>query len=252
MWRWLRAPFLSPRKRMPPRAAPPLDERLSELLREVRGKLDEFLVTRSAGPGPIRKTGEWSLARSGPGLFKLEFAQGSLLITTRPFLLRKDGRVQGLLQMSEVALCKAISGGGPISEFLMRSEPPSEESRPLFDELTGKVPSGPPPEVLPPMSLAATLNPAGFDQVLVNAGPNVLAHALLHADAALADRIRGRLSDRHRSLLILELESLEGGGDRSTNPHSRVFGLLDFEDALRAFRRALAGVLAKGTGPPMR
>ncbi|MBX7057052.1 MAG: hypothetical protein K1X75_03225 [Leptospirales bacterium] len=229
-----------PRKDAPAPLAP-ADERLDLALRRVRERLARLLQTRSRASGEIKKTPQYTLTKSNPGLFRLEAEGLNLLINTEPFLLEKDGRVQGLLRMSELALCRALEGKD-LAEFFRRAERPGEHSIALFRRLSGAGPAGD-PDQLPALDEAAEWSGGDLDQLLMHISPNILAHGLAHAAPGAEAALRARLSDRRKQESIEELERLlSPGANRELNPHSRVRSLAEFEDALRDFRVAMRQV----------
>lgn len=240
----------------PADSSPGPDARLDQLLRELRAKLEKFLVIRSAPAGEIPTGGPYTLTKTNDSLFRLEIPGGGLavLINTRPFLTRQKGpdgslKVQGLLRMSETALCRALQEKS-VGAFLSRAEPPAESSLALFQSLVGTPASGGRPtyipEALPAMSSLLQWDLFDADQMIARNSPNVLAHALVHADADLEAFLRKRCSSRLRLLLIDELERLAFPASRpEMNPGSRNLGLLQYEEALLEFRRTMADYLLR-------
>lgn len=240
------------------------DERLDQLLGELRQKLEKFLIVRSAPHGELPTGGPFTLTKTNDSLFRLDAslpgASGgslSILINTRPFLTRQktaDGnlKVQGLLRMSEIGLSRALQEKS-VGSFLGRAEPPAEASLPLFRALVGTPTGASPgsrgapayvPEVLPQPS--DLLNWAIFDadQMIARNSPNILAHVLVHATPELESFLRKRFSRRLRLLLIDELERLVFPASRpEMNPGSRNRGLLQYEQALTEFRQSMADYL---------
>ncbi|MCB1324517.1 MAG: hypothetical protein KDK35_04795 [Leptospiraceae bacterium] len=219
--------------------APP-SQRMSELLRELRGRLERFLVTRSRPAGLLKETRDWKLSKTNEGLFRLDADGVSVLITTGSFLVRKDDRVQGLLRMTETALCWALSTDQKVDGFVAASEPPPQAaSMQLYDELRGLAKDGA-RERLPSPEELLRWPPFDVDQMIARNSPNTLVHVLLHAGPQLENFLRGRLSRRLEAVLIEELESLNfPGSNPDLNPHSRRRSLLQFELALAEFRQCM-------------
>lgn len=247
------------------------DERLDQLLGELRRKLDAFLVVRSAPPGELPTAGSYTVTKTNDYLFRLELpakapgsASVSILVNTQPYLTSQKNpegglKIQGLLRMSEVELCRGLqekNAGG----FLGRAEPPAEPSLPLFqallsganaqsapDQRSPASPGGPSiPEAPPQPSDLLRWSPFDADQMIAHNSPNVLAHVLVHATPELEAFLRGRFSRRLRLLLIDELERLAFPTSRpEMNPGSRNRGLLQYEDALLEFRQGMADYLLR-------
>jgi hypothetical protein len=250
--------------------APGPDERLDRLLQELRAKLEKFLVIRRAPPGELPTGGPYTLSKTNDNLFRLESgartpggASVSILINTRSYLTRQKGadgglKIQGLLRMSEVALCRALQEKSP-GAFLRQADPPGEASLPLFRALTeplqargGQPVEGDPggdtfvPGVAPQPSDLLRWSPFDADQMIARNSPNVLAHVLVHATPELEQFLRLRFSRRLRLLLIDELERLAFPTSRpEMNPGSRNRGLLQFEEALMEFRYSMADYLLR-------
>ncbi|MCR9142962.1 MAG: hypothetical protein NXI24_11970 [bacterium] len=247
------------------------DERLDQLLRELRDKLEKFLVIRHAPPGELPTGGKFALIKTNDQLFRLEAAAKtpggasvSILINTQSYLTRQkaaDGglKIQGLLHMSEVGLCRALQSQS-LGDFLSRAEPPGESSLPLFQALlsagsvsnaggTGPASDGDGlsvPEAPPQPSDLLRWSPFDADQMIARNTPNVLAHVLVHATPELEEFLRNRFSRRLRLLLIDELERLAFPASRpEMNPGSRNRGLLQFEEAILEFRRGMADYLLR-------
>jgi hypothetical protein len=270
IWRWIFSGGRRRRNRQTEAGqGPGPDERLDRVLRQLRERLQKFLVVRSAPPGPIPTGGSYTLTKTSGELFRLESeADGlAILINTRPFLTRHpvagqpgQFQIRGLLRMSEVELCRALSDKTP-GEFLSHAEAPGEGSLTLFQELLGApaadrqararavlldersepVPRSGAVGVLPQPAELLQWPLFDADQMIARNSPNVLAHVLIHAAPELEAFLRGRCSTRLKLVLIEELERLGSAGSRpEMNPGSRNLGLLQFEDALTEFRRTMS------------
>lgn len=261
---FLRRLFGGRKPAAPAPSGPDADTRLGDLLRRLREKLHAFLVTRTAEPGVLKETPHFRLSKTNDNLFRLEAEGVSILVHTEPFLLKKDGKIQGLLRMSEISLCRALSGGGPkmdLGSFLEHADPPGERSRGLFAELRkssyksaggagqdarkssynsdGDL-DGADPDVLPALSELLTWRPFDADQMIAQNDLNTLGHVLIHATPELEVFLRNRLSRRLKLMLVEELERIGSPGSRpELNPNSRNRGLLHFEEALLEFRRKM-------------
>ncbi len=222
----------------PAEAAPtvaPAAERLHEAIDAVRARLKQFLVTRSVTTGMLRQEKNWSVQRTNVGLFRLEAEGLSVLINTEPFLVEKDGKLQGLIRMGEADLCRAIaSGRGPADFFRLAeglSQQSSEQLRARYPEAVSEN------EVLPPLGQLLGWSDFDIQQLTGRVPPNTLAHVLVHSASAVESLLLGNLSARKMELLISELEALaQPGSRREMNPHTRLRGLTEFEPALREFR----------------
>lgn len=222
-------------------AQAPADERLRLALNRVRERLAKLLVTRSRSAGEIKRSPAYTLSKSNPGLYRLEGEGLNVLISTEPFLIEKDGRVQGLLHMSELALCRALEGK-EVAEFFRRAEHPGEHSLNLHRRMSGEGPAGD-PDRLPGLAELSAWPAVDLEQLIARVSPNILAHALAHAPAESEAALCARLSDRRKQQMIEELERLVSpGANRELNPHTRVRSLTEFEEALREFRRTMSTV----------
>lgn len=221
-----------------PEPGPTPDDRLRVSLSRVREKLSRLLITRSRPQGEIKRTKRYALVKNNPGLFRLETENLSVLISTESFLYQKDGKVQGLLQMSELALCRALAGES-IEEFFRRAQPPGESSRALYTSLLGDRQADD-YDRLPALGELVAWPPFDMDQMIAKSSLNTLAHALVHAPEDLERALVARFSRRLKLELADELERLAlPGSAPELNPHSRVRSLSDFEPALIEFRRTM-------------
>ena len=216
----------------------PAPERLHHSLLALREKLGQFLITRSVPSGILRQEKGWSISRTNVGLFRLDAEGLSVLINTEPFLVEKDGRLQGLVRMGEADLCRVIQNGrGPGDFFRMAeglSQQSSEQLRARFPEAVAEN------EVLPPLGQLLGWSDFDVQQVTGRVSPNTLAHVLVHAAPAVETLLTANISTRKMELLISELEALSRPtARREMNPHTRLRGLTDFEPALREFRLAM-------------
>lgn len=216
----------------------PASDRLHRSVLALREKLRTFLVTRSVPSGVLKEGKGWSISRTNVGLFRLDGEGVSVLINTEPFLVEKDGRLQGLVRMAEADLCRAIQDGrGPGDFFRMAeglSQQSSEQLRARYPEAVAEN------DVLPPLGQLLGWSDFDVQQVTARVSPNTLAHVLLHSAPAVESLMMANISQRKMELLISELDALSRPGSRrEMNPHTRLRGLTDFEPALREFRLAM-------------
>ncbi len=264
---FLRRLFGGRKPAAPAAGGPDVDTRLGDLLRRLREKLRAFLITRQAEPGVLKETPHFRLSKTNDNLFRLEAEGVSVLVHTEPFLLKKDGKIQGLLRMSEVSLCRALAEAGPKAElgsFLEHAEPPGERSRGLFAELRKSSYKSSPAngapgsggtdlDVLPALSELLTWQPFDADQMIAQNDLNTLGHVLIHATPDLEVFLRNRLSARLKLMLVEELERIGSPGSRpELNPNSRNRGLLQFEEALLEFRRKMHAYVLRERGRALR
>ncbi len=223
------------------------DDRLSELLGQGRDKLRKFLLSRSKPSGELKKTKNWALSKTNQGLFRLEGSGFSLVIHTEPFLLKKDGRVTGILRMSEGDLNRAAHDGGTLQGFLSRAEPLPAHSRDLLSELLqgGNVSpvtqeDGAIFDDRPGLEDLRGWSDFDIYQVIIRVSANILAHALIHGSPETESKLRHNLSRRLKSTIVSELEALMSPGSRAElNPHSRAHSLTEFDGALSELRTAM-------------
>jgi len=222
------------------------DERLNEVLLRARERLDRFLVTRSRESGLIKKTDSWSLVKTSPGLFRLE-AQGlSVLISTEPFLALKDGKLNGLLRMSEMELCRALKENGKPAGFFNRGDELPAASRAVLDGFLGSDQDERDPESLPELGDLLDWSLFDLDRMISLNSANTLALVLIRSEPDVENLLRGRLSSGMKRMLVQETEILLGAGSRpELNPHTRLRVLLDYEDALLEFRRTMLSYLTR-------
>lgn len=241
MFRLLQKLFSRPKRGGGQRPLPTATERFDRALARCRDRLQKFLVTRSVETGTVKKTARWTMVKSNPGLYRLEGEQCSILINTEPFLVRREGKIQGLLRMSESELCRALEEEGGLDGFLRRSEPLPPHSRKLRDEIfsTGDTVSDGFDDQ-PGLPDLREWSKFAIDRMITTHSVNTLALVLVSSDPQTESVIRQRLSNRLEETLIGELEALAGEGSRpELNPHSRVRPLFDFEEALTEFRRGM-------------
>lgn len=221
----------------------PADE-IDRLLSELRARLNKFLVTRSVNTGLIKKTKSWSLTKTNPGLFKLESDRVSVLISTEPFLIRKDGKIAGLLGMSETDLCRAVSSGKNEAEFFHKSYPVRGNSVSLMHEIT-RLDAGN-TETSCSISDLESWAPFELHQMIAKNRPNTVAHVLIHAPEAVVDVLLNAMSVRYKRMLLTELQALlSPGSTPEMNPMSKNYGLLEFEQAIESFEQEMENWLKR-------
>lgn len=228
-----------------------INDRLTELLEAAREKLRRFLLTRSVNKGSVKKTDQWSLSKNSEGLYRLESEHCSILINTEPFLIKKDGKITGLIRMSEIALNHALSRGFP--EFFKRAEYIPEQD--LLKELLASIPDKKDQRKSVPEQEFGSADHAdrrysiedflSFDnatiyQCLIRFRPNEIAHILIHASPETEAKLRQNISRRAKETIIFELESLLSPGAHSDlNPRSKNYSLLEFDRFMIEFQRVL-------------
>ncbi len=229
-----------------------LDEKIDGLLRKCRKRLEELLITRKVERGSIKKTSTWELFRSNPGLYRIDAPGVSILLHTAPFLIEgaapKQGtkKVQGLLQIKEIELCKAALSSKSLADFLRHAEAPSVSmGQEIYDRLLSGSERQCETERLPSLSELLAWQPFDLDQMLARNTENTLAHVLIQADPKLELLLRSRLSFRLAQIVQEELEALlmEKTDGRFDNPHSKQRPLQDFEAALREFQGSMQAYL---------
>lgn len=226
------------------------DERVDKLLSDLRANLNQFLITRRVETGVIKKTSRWSLTKSHPGLFRLEAKGISLLINTAPFLMEKDGTIQGLLRMNEADICRAIHENEGAEAFVRRSEPLPGHNHFLRDKISDvdREPDreGESIELRQGIDDLCKWSKFDIDQMITKSSPNTLAHLLVHANPETVMIVKKHLSRRLKEIIILELEALHYSGLKpEINPHSRNRSLLDYEKALEEFQKIMQDYLRK-------
>lgn len=213
------------------------EEELLQWIARARTRLERFMITRSIKHGPVKKTREWTLHKTNDGLFRLDGDKYSILISTAPFLARKDGKISGLLRMSETSLCHLLHDQANLNGFLQHSDALDERYNDLVEELTGKELEE---HELPALVEMVTWSDFDVQSVLAHNSLNVIAHVLISSSSSVQHKILGALSERMKRALILEMESLVSPGtDPALNPHSRNRSLQDFESAILEFRRTM-------------
>lgn len=224
------------RKKAPP---PPTNQEIQasieDLVRAIQSKLSRFLITRKADSGLIQKTNQWSLHKNHTGLFRLDAEGMSILLFTEPFLVRRQGKVQGLLPISEVELCRAAREKEPTA-FLKSAHPPSGAGFAIYESLLGRTA----PEPLPVLDDLKQWAQADIHRLISRSRMNVVAHVIVQASEDIRTVLLSSTSRRYKEMMITELESLHSpGSDPDLNPGSRNLGLLDFERALQEFRQEM-------------
>lgn len=207
-------------------------EQIDRMLGQLRDRLGKFLITRNVASGVVKKTTGWTVSKTNQGLFRLESDRVSVLISTEPFLIRKDGKIAGLLGMSEVDLCRALATGKSVSEFFKRSYPVRGKSIPLMNAVTGKKDSDSKASIedLPEWM------PFDIHQMIARNRPNIIAHVLIQGSESVVTAIMNSTSIRYKRMLVTELESLLSPGSApELNPGSKNYGLLSFETAIEEF-----------------
>ena len=217
------------------RTAEDVNRDFDGLVAALKEKLDKFLITRSISSGEVKSTKSWKLVKNNNGLFRLESDALSILINTESFLIPKDGRVTGLIRMSEAALCRVLMDKGPVGDFFSLAEPiRAEYLKILPDGIRREEPEYPGIDDLVGWDI--------FDlyQMIARNRPDVLTHVLIHASNEVREKIKNQLSIRKKEMLILEMKSLLSGANHpSMNPYSRVKSLLEYEEALVGFRKKM-------------
>ncbi|MCB1304556.1 MAG: hypothetical protein KDK37_09770 [Leptospiraceae bacterium] len=229
--------FAKVRRKKRPEPAPTsaeLNQSIEEIVKSIASKLDRFLITRKVAQGPIQKSAKWALHKNHTGLFRLDAEGMSILLFTEPFLVRRQDKIQGLLPISEVDLCRAAQQKDP-SAFLLQAQPPSGDGFALYESMLEK--SDRDSVELPSMEELRHWNGSDIHRLLSHLRMNVVAHALIHASAEIRSILLSNASRRYREMMILELEALRSpGSDPDLNPNSQNLGLLQFDRALKEFQ----------------
>ncbi len=221
-----------------------LSDRLDMVLRSLRSELKGLLVTRTAPAGEIKKSGDWKLTKTAVGLFRLDSPNSSVLLNTEAFLLRKDGKINGLVRIREADLCQALQEGSP-QKILDYVESVPGHSRELMSELRGK-------GATQDRALDADLL-TDFDagQLITKAGSMLIGRALVPAEGPLEKKIRKNLSVRLIDSIADDLESLldRRKASRSGDTAGEI---LELESALEQFRAVWSSYLIDKTMREMR
>lgn len=237
--------FFRKRKRKKAEVEDPLydaDAHFSQLLKNLRQRLTDLLVTRKHGNASIKKNRNWELFKTGKGLFRLDADGLSLMINTVPFLVQAaDGKVQGLVRMGEVDLCDAIHESITVSDFVSRVEAPDDlQSQTLYTSMIDQTIVRNTPGRLPAINELLSWEVFDQDQMIVRNSINTLAHVLVHANPKLELLLRSRISSRLQIMLMDELESMANQHNRNLeNPHTHQRPLRKFEPALKEFRQSM-------------
>ena len=205
------------------------------LLDGLKDKLQKFLITRSVASGEVKSGKDWKLIKNNNGLFRLESDLLSILINTESFLAPKDGKVTGLIRMSEASLCRVLADNGTAGDFFSLADPiRSVYLKYLPGDVRRRDPEMPGIDDL-----------SGWDffdvyQMVARNSPDTLVHVLIHASPEAREKIKEQLSVRKKEMLISEMKSpMSGANHPSMNPHSRIRSLLEYEDALLIFRKKM-------------
>ncbi|MBU45674.1 MAG: hypothetical protein CMN76_20870 [Spirochaetaceae bacterium] len=225
------------KKKAPP---PPSDQQIrsniEDLISSIQSKLNAFLITRKSESGLVEKSAKWSLHKNHTGLFRLDAEGFSILLFTEPFLVKRQDKVQGLLPISEVELCRAARQKDPVA-FLRSAQPPSGKGYSIYESLLGSRPEG---DALPAIDDLLSWPNADLHRLIARCRMNVVAHVLVQSTDAIRKLILSNTSRRYKEMMITELESLKSpGSDPDLNPGSRNLGLLEFEKALEEFRQEM-------------
>lgn len=209
------------------------------VLRGLRSELKALLVTRTAPAGEIRKAGDWKLTKTAVGLFRLDSPTSSVLLNTEPFLLRKDGKINGLVRIREADLCQALQQESP-EAILDYVESVPLHSRELMSELRGK------PAAKERELDAALLTDFDAGQLITRAGSELAGRALVAADAPLEKKIRKNLSVRLIDSIAEDLESLLDRR-KAFRSGDTAGDILDLEGALEKFKLVWSNYLIDKT-----
>ncbi|MBI38743.1 MAG: hypothetical protein CMF59_04030 [Leptospiraceae bacterium] len=224
------------RKANPPPTQAQIHQKIIETIQSIRGKLDRFLITRKVESGPVQKAQKWSLHKNHTGLFRLDADGMSILLFTEPFLVKRQEKVQGLLPISEVALCRAARDKDP-SAFLRAATPPSGKGYTLYQSLLGERSEQ---EILPAIEDLLSWPNADLHRLIARSRMNIVAHVLVHCTEPIQKLFLSNTSRRYKEMMITELESLlSPGSDPDLNPGSRNLGLLEFETAMHEFQQEM-------------
>lgn len=224
------------KKAQPPPTHEQISQKILESVAAIQSKLDRFLITRKVESGPIQKSQKWSLHKNHTGLFRLDAAGFSVLLFTEPFLIRRQDKVQGVLPISEVELCRAAQGKEP-SGFLRAATPPTGKGYAIYESLLGQRPQG---DALPSIDDLLSWPNADLHRLIARCRMNIVAHVIVNSTEAVRKLILSNTSRRYKEMMITELESLlSPGSDPELNPGSRNLGLLEFEKAMKEFQQEM-------------
>ncbi|MBE7438131.1 MAG: hypothetical protein HS115_06705 [Spirochaetales bacterium] len=212
------------KKSPPPEPAEPRADfkRLRRAILQARESYAKLLPGRSAEKGLLLRTDRFQLQKTGFGLYRLEAQDLSITISTESFIHNKDGKIQGLVQLSEPALARAIRGRELGLFFPAQVGSGSELLRTLLPQSHGV-------DLTSLMDLPVIVR----ETWLSRAGPALVAHVLVGHKAATIDPICENMSRRFQAMVADELELLCGPArEKLSNPHSGRFALLENDRAL--------------------
>jgi len=214
--------FFKRNKIQPPAVDPRAElKRLQKALSVARDAYAKLLPGRSAQPGILLRTDEFQLQKTGFGLYRLEARDLTITISTESFLSKKDGKIQGLLQLSEAALARALRGRSLALFFPDQVGSGAEILQSLMPE-THSI------GLITLMKLPAIQRETWLSQ----AGPALVAHVLVALPPATIDPICENMSRRFQAMVADELELLSGPArEKLSNPHTHQFALIENDRA---------------------
>ncbi len=190
-------------------------------LEDLRNRLKSFLLTSKVKSGKVVEHQHFSITKNAPGLYKLEGTDlhgnsYSIVITTGSYLRMINGKLTGLLQLSEAEVNRAISKDhSSLSSFL--DECKSLESVDLH-------------------------NPEGTSRL----SPNDICLLLVSLGDQFKKLFFEVASPKQRKIIMDELFYLnQGASSETANPHSKNKNWMNYEQALHKFQKVIDELLVK-------
>lgn len=203
-------------------------------LEDLRKKLSDFLLTSKTNSGKVIERERYVLLKTSPCLYKLEGTQSdgkqySIILSTGGYLKEANGKITGLLHLSEAEINRAIMAEHETLESFI------ELCKSLsYSELFGSN------SVAIPWSQIQAYPRFWKEQILLRLKPNSIALLLISQGEPFKKLFYEVSTTKQRKLIMDELFYLnQGTTSEEANPHSKNRNLMNYDQAIQDLQKVV-------------
>ncbi|MCB1176059.1 MAG: hypothetical protein KDK36_00650 [Leptospiraceae bacterium] len=207
-------------------------------LKELKQKLSDFLLTNKINSGLVVSRNQYKLLKTGQFLYKLEGKEKSgrefsIVISTGNFLNLKDGKISGILQVTEGELNKAIqSEYGSLEGFLNKFKNLELGDKSL-EAVTGKKNKFSWKEIL-------LWDRFWQEQLFLRLRPSYVAILIVSLDDSFSNLFLNVTSSKQKKIVDDELFYLnQGVNSEESNPYTKNLNLIYYEEAYKELKEKI-------------
>jgi hypothetical protein len=205
-------------------------------LEELKKKLSDFLLTSKVNTGLVVQRNQYKLLKTGQFLYKLEGKEKSgreysIILCTGNFLNEKDGKVSGIVQISEGELNKAIQSEYATLEGFLQKFPHLELSEKSIEVLTEKPNKFSWKEIL-------LWERFWKEQLFLKIRPSYIAVLIVSLDDSFGKLFLDVASEKQKKIVEDELFYLnQGVTSEESNPYTKNVNLIYYETAYKELKK---------------